>query len=372
MSSDAPSTNLNNGTLNALSSSCEGDTQSSSCEGAAVPTSSSCDEPPDPGIDVATQKSEMACIHAAAIKRSLTSDRPQYHYVDYTNYFQSYKRQRGMNGAILVHVAHGPDHLFSTTTQDSCATAPLLCAFTMLPPDIPETTFQVFPVVDNKADTLTQSQMLKASDAPQFIASQPAEISGLICVFEVKPISQKPPKARILSSIWSYRRKRSPLGKILKHKTRICVDGSQQEFGRDFWEVYAPVVSWSTIHLMLLLSSILNLKERQVDFTQAFPQAPLEDPVYMKVPQGWYIDDSGTLVQHSDPTHNDGSHFLQLKRNLYGCKQAARNWFRHLTQGLLKEGFRQSTSDPCLFLRQDCILIVYTKTVLSSPRRIKL
>jgi hypothetical protein len=111
---------------------------------------------------------------------------------------------------------------------------------------------------------------------------------------------------------------------------------------------------------MLLLSSIFNLKESQVDYTQAFPQAPLEDPVYMKVSQGWYIDDSGTLVQHSDPTHNDRSHFLQLKRNLYGCKQAARNWFRHLTQGLLKEGFCQSASDPCLFLRWDCILIVYT------------
>jgi hypothetical protein len=312
MSSGAPSTNLNNGTLNA---------QSSSCEGAAIPTSSSCDEPPDPGIDVATQKSETACIHAAAIKRSSTSDRPQYHYVDYTNYFQSYKRQRGMNGAILVHVAHCPDHSFSTPIQESCATAPLVCAFTMLPPDIPETTFQVFPVVDNKADILTQSQMLKASDAPQFVASQPAEISGLINmgVFEIKHISQKPPTAHILSSIWSYRRKRSPPGKILKHKTRICVDGSQQEFGRDFWEVYAPVVSWSTIHLMLLLSSILNLKERQVDYTQAFPQAPLEDPVF-----------------------------------------AVRNWFHHLTQGLLKEGFCQSASDPCLFLRRDCILIVYT------------
>ena len=144
MPSGAPSTNLNNGTLNALSS---------SCEGAAVPTSSSCDEPTDPGIDVATQKSELACIHAATIKRSSTSDHPQYHYVDYTNYFQSYKRQRGMNGAILVRVAHGPDHLFSTSPQDSCATAPLLCAFTMLPPDIPETTFHVFLVVDNKADT---------------------------------------------------------------------------------------------------------------------------------------------------------------------------------------------------------------------------
>jgi len=152
-------------------------------------------------------------------------------------------------------------------------------------------------------------------------------------------MSSKPKDARILSSIWSYRRTHSPTGKILKYKARISVDSSQQTYGRDYWEVNAPVVSWPTIHLMLLLSSILDLKQRQVDYTQAFPQAPLSDPVYMRLPQGWHIDTSGTFVQHPDPTYNDKSYYIKLQRNLYGCKQAARNWFKHLTQGLLKEGF---------------------------------
>jgi hypothetical protein len=56
----------------------------------------------------------------------------------------------------------------------------------------------------------------------------------------------------------------------------------------------------------------------------------------------------------------DRTHYIKLNRNLYGCKQAARNWFKRLTQGLLSEGFRQSISDPCLFLQSDCIIIVYT------------
>jgi hypothetical protein len=79
-------------------------------------------------------------------------------------------------------------------------------------------------------------------------------------------MSSKPKDARILSSIWSYRRTHSPTGKILKYKARISVDSSQQTYGRDYWEVNAPVVSWPTIHLMLLLSSILDLKQRQVDY----------------------------------------------------------------------------------------------------------
>jgi hypothetical protein len=112
----------------------------------------------------------------------------------------------------------------------------------------------------------------------------------------------------------------------------------------------------------------LNLKQRQVDYTQAFPQAPLSDPVYMGLPQDWHINAEGAFVQHPDPTFNDKSHFIKLQCNLYGCKQAARNWFKHLTQGLLQEGFRQSAVDPCLFLRADCLLIVYTDDCIIFSR----
>jgi hypothetical protein len=79
-------------------------------------------------------------------------------------------------------------------------------------------------------------------------------------VFDTKHISHKPQGAHLLSSIWSYQRKQSPIGKILKYKARLCVDGSRQEHGRDYWEVYAPVVSWQTIQPLLLISTILDLK----------------------------------------------------------------------------------------------------------------
>ncbi len=152
----------------------------------------------------------------------------------------------------------------------------------------------------------------------------------------------------------------------MKYKARLCVDGSQQEYGRDYWEVYTPVTSWSTIRL--LLSTVLNLKTHQVDYTQAFPQAPLEDPVFMRMPQGWYVDAKGNFVPHEDPDHD---HFIKLKQNLYGCKQAALNWFLHLQQGLLAEGFTQSKVDPCFFLQKDCLLVIYTDDCLISPKMIQ-
>jgi hypothetical protein len=208
--------------------------------------------------------------------------------------------------------------------------------------------------------------MLKAPDAEHFIKCQKDEIAGLnkFDVMDIHNIKDLPPRAKLLSSIWSYRRKRLPNGVLLKYKARICVNGKEQEFGRDYWETYAPVASWTTIRLLILLSSIMNLKTRQVDYTQAFPQAALNDPVYMKIPQGWYVNSEGSLVQHDNPKYNDTHHYLKLKRNLYGCKQAARNWYKHLSEGLLAEGFTQSSIDRCLFLRKDCILLVYVDDCL--------
>jgi len=109
---------------------------------------------------------------------------------------------------------------------------------------------------------------------------------------------------------------------------------------------------------MLILSVLCNLHCRQVDFVQAFPQADIDMPVYLRLPQGWeHVDEQGNK-----------DYCLQLIKNLYGTRQGARNWFLFLKEGLLKENFRQSEVDPCLFLRKDCILVVYTDdTILFGP-----
>jgi hypothetical protein len=57
------------------------------------------------------------------------------------------------------------------------------------------------------------------------------------------------------------------------------VNGKEQSSSHDYWETHAPVASWAMILMLLIPSSLLNLKSRQVDYTQAFPHAMLEDPV---------------------------------------------------------------------------------------------
>jgi hypothetical protein len=93
--------------------------------------------------------------------------------------------------------------------------------------------------------------MMKANDRDTFLQTKGKEIKGLIDagVFLYLPVTGIPPdrQCKLLNVIWSYRRKCRPDGTLLKHKCRICADGSQQCHIIDCWDTYSPVVQWSTV-----------------------------------------------------------------------------------------------------------------------------
>jgi hypothetical protein len=76
---------------------------------------------------------------------------------------------------------------------------------------------------------------------------------------------------------------------------------------------------------------------RQLDVPQAFTQAPLEENVYMDMPEGFQVDG---MVCH-------------LKKSLYGLKQSPRNWYLLCSAFIVNEmQFHATVSDPCLFHKQ--------------------
>jgi hypothetical protein len=50
--------------------------------------------------------------------------------------------------------------------------------------------------------------------------------------------------------------------------------------------MYAPVVTWFLIWLLLVLSILNKWYTRQVDFILAYPQADIEFNMYMDLPKG--------------------------------------------------------------------------------------
>jgi len=92
-----------------------------------------------------------------------------------------------------------------------------------------------------------------------------------------------PNGANILPSTWAFKRKRYPDGRIRKLKARFYVGGDRQVEGVDYFNTYAPVVSWTPVRLMFTLSPVLNLATKQVDYVNAFVQEELKEDVYVEL-----------------------------------------------------------------------------------------
>jgi hypothetical protein len=159
-----------------------------------------------------------------------------------------------------------------------------------------------------------------------------------------------PANSKAVPTIWSFCRKRAPDWSIIKWKARLCPHGGKQIEGINFSETYAPVVTWSTTRLLLILSLITGMKSRQIDYIQAYTQAPVDCEVYMHIPAQLIVNNN-TLEFSSTPTpDNSEIYVLLISKNLYGLHQAGNNWFDKLHDSLLSRGFRQSSIDSCLFI----------------------
>jgi Reverse transcriptase (RNA-dependent DNA polymerase) len=167
-----------------------------------------------------------------------------------------------------------------------------------------------------------------------------------------------PDNTPILDSVWSMKRKRRlKTNEVNKHKARLNIHGGQQELGVNYWETYSPVVTWAAIRLLLILAIMYCWYTLQIDFVLAYPQAPVECELYMKIPKGFTISGG-----------NRRTHVLRILRNLYGQKQAGRVWNQHLHNNLIKLGWEQSIADDCVYYKGNVIFCVYVDDgILLSP-----
>jgi hypothetical protein len=208
-------------------------------------------------------------------------------------------------------------------------------------------------------NVLTHAQVKRQVDANKFIEAQRLEIEGLVDIhtFEFPPKINLPPQTRYLDLIWTYRHKCHPDGSLNKYKACICVNVSRQIQGIDYTDAFTPMVQWSMIRMVNTLAVVHNLEVKHIDYTQAFPQAKLKEDMYLQFPAGF--------------EHKNEKWALKLKRNLYGLAQASRNWFLKLSAIYERLGFKQSKSDPCLFLKNDMIIALYTNDFLLYDRDTK-
>ena len=105
-----------------------------------------------------------------------------------------------------------------------------------------------------------------------------------------------------------------------------------QREGIDFHNTFSPVLNWSTVRFIIMMADMAVWESRNIDYVLFFFQAKIGSDVYIHLPTGFHLDGED----------KNETHFLKLKKDLYGTRQAATNWFDMLKIVLENECFKQN------------------------------
>jgi len=126
-------------------------------------------------------------------------------------------------------------------------------------------------------------------------------------------LTELPPHHNAIGVKWVYKIKRAGDGSIDHYKARLVVKGYRQRYGIDYDKVFAPVVRFDTIRLIISLAASNKWKIYQLDVKSAFLNGILEEEVYVQQPEGFRVAGKESKV-------------YRLIKALYGLKQAPRAW----------------------------------------------
>ncbi|KAJ0851519.1 putative RNA-directed DNA polymerase [Helianthus annuus] len=126
----------------------------------------------------------------------------------------------------------------------------------------------------------------EASQDPKWLEAMDNEIESIHKnhTWElVDPPSQQKP----IGVKWIYKTKFDEKGNVDKYKARLVVKGYKQKYGIDYQEVFAPVIRFETVRLVLALAAEYGWHLHQMDVKTAFLNGNLEERVYIEQPQGY-------------------------------------------------------------------------------------
>jgi hypothetical protein len=92
----------------------------------------------------------------------------------------------------------------------------------------------------------------------------------------------------------------TPRGTLLPMKSRSTKLASiymaaKLEYGMNYYETYAPVVTRFSIRLLIVIGILSGWSLRQCNFIMAYPQAPIECNMYIELPQGIQVADRDSM-----------------------------------------------------------------------------
>ncbi|CAI7890534.1 unnamed protein product [Closterium sp. NIES-54] len=168
-----------------------------------------------------------------------------------------------------------------------------------------------------------------------------------------------PPGANVVNGMWLYKVKRPPRSPPV-FKARYVVRGFSQREGVDFFQTFAPTPKMTTLRVLLHIAAWRDYELHSLDFSTAFLQGSLHEQIWLRCPPGF--------TSSFPPTTQ-----WQLRRLIYGLRQAPRVWHDTLRTTLAVLDFFPLSADPSLFVRRCStpffVLVYVDDLVFATPDR---
>ena len=147
----------------------------------------------------------------------------------------------------------------------------------------------------------------------------------------------RPAGKTVIGTRWVFRNKLDENGVITRNKSRLVVQGYNQEEGIDYDETFAPVARMEAIRILIAFAAFMGFKLYQMDVKSAFLNGDLKEVVFVKQP----------------PAFEDAElpdHVFRLNMALYGLKHDSRAWYKRLSKFLLQNVFKRGKIDNAVLI----------------------
>ena len=146
----------------------------------------------------------------------------------------------------------------------------------------------------------------------------------------------KPKDRKVVGCRWTYVIKYGPNGEILRYKACLVAQGYSQIPGLNFSDTYSFTVCLDSIRAILHLTTAHGWYRCQDDINGTFLHSTIDHEIYMHQPEGF----------------SDGmDKVAKLLMGLYGIKQGAYLWNKHMHRKLTSSGFVRISADYAVYTR---------------------
>ena len=189
---------------------------------------------------------------------------------------------------------------------------------------------------DDAPDPATISEARKSKYWTEWLAAMHEELASLKAKGVYEEVDSLPAGRKAVQCKWVLRIKRDKIGDISRFKARLVAKGFTQIPGQDFTFTFAPVARWDSIRSLLSIAATQDYELRQLDVKTAYLNGPLEEEIYMRVPDGFTFS----------------SPYWRLRKGLYGLRQAGRQWYLTLHDAYTALGYTRCQSDWSVYTRR--------------------